>query len=90
MQECTDCGIDKVLICESKERNRMHALHATVRKYTSVTREVPGQKATKSVEPVRVMQTLAQVVEEIRETCRISRSGGPSVPGESKFMAIGL
>ena len=66
LQECDECGLDKVLMCERNERKNQQYLKGKVRLMRTVTRSVPGYDDKSKTEPVSVECTLKQVFEEMR------------------------
>ena len=66
LQECTQCGIEKVLICDAKEEHAMSHTTGVVKKYIDVERTAVGFDAKKKAEPTKTACTLASLFTEIR------------------------
>ena len=67
LQECDECGLEKVLQCESKETANADHLAFQTRQYVSVTRSVPGYDDKTQTEPRNVNVTLQSLFDQIRE-----------------------
>ena len=65
LQECEDCGLERVLVCSKKEQGAAH-LKGKVRLMRNITRSIPGYDDEMKTEPISVECTLEQVFHEVR------------------------
>ena len=73
LQECDACGIEKVLMCDSKETHKAPHRDGKIRKYMNVKRQVPGFDDKNKIEPISVTCTLQSVFDDIREIAPLTR-----------------
>ena len=66
LQECDQCGLEKVLVCNRKESRNQEHLKGRVRLMQTVTRSIPGYDDRSKVEPVSVDCSLKQIFDDIR------------------------
>ena len=68
LQDCEHCGLERALVCQTKEANGAAYLRGKVRLLRTVTRSIPGYDDRKKQEPVSIACSLEQVFDEIRDT----------------------
>ena len=68
LQECSDCGLQRALVCQNKEANNQAYLKGNVRLMRTVTRSVPGYEDKNKIEPVSVACSLKEIFDEISDS----------------------
>ena len=72
LQECDACGIEKVIMCDNKEKHQAPHRDGKIRVYVNVKRQVPGFDDKDKLEPMSVTCTLQSVFADIRSIAPVT------------------